>query len=180
METLVLDVSYMPVMRVPWEKAIVWVLDKVVEIVDEHPDKFVRTVNWSVKMPSIVRFVKPIHKKKAVKFSRTNVYARDKGRCQYCGGRCARDDWEYEHVKPRAQGGTTCFENIVVSCTPCNQRKGGRTPEQAGMRLLSKPVRPKFLPNVNTFSMSFKKGMPDSWREWLRNAVYWDAELEED
>lgn len=185
METLVLDAGYQPVARVPWETAIVMVLKRVVDVIDEYPDKDINTVNWSVKMPSVIKFVRPVHKKKAIKFSRHNVYARDKGRCQYCGVRCSRNRnasnaFTYEHVVPRKQGGTTCWENIVVSCIPCNQHKADRTPEQAGMRLQTRPVRPRSLPNVNTFAMSYKPGMPESWKELLRNVVYWDGEIQED
>lgn len=179
MQTLVLDVGYQPMQVVSWQTAIVWVLDKIVEVVDEHPENYINTVNWSVKMPSIVRFIKPISKKRAVKFSRYNLYARDRGRCQYCNTRIARDRFTYEHVVPRAQGGKTCWENVVVACVGCNQRKAGRTPTQAGMRLLSSPVKPKKLPDTRR-QIEFSKGMPASWRQWLRDAAYWDVALEQD
>jgi 5-methylcytosine-specific restriction endonuclease McrA len=180
MDTLVLDVSYQPVARVEWETAIVWALEKIVEVVDEYPDKSINTVNWSVKMPSIVRFVKAIHRKKAIKFSRHNVYARDKGRCQYCNCKTQRHYFTYDHVLPRAQGGKTSWENVVVACVPCNQRKGGRTPEQAGMHLRSHPVKPKSLPNTLSSSMMYHPSMPDSWKDWLRSATYWDGSLDTD
>lgn len=178
-ETLVLDVGYQPVARVEWETAIVWVLEKVVEVVDEHPDRYIRTVNWSVKMPSVVRFLKPISRKKAIKFSRHNVYARDKGRCQYCSARVSRDGFTYDHVLPRVKGGKTCWENVVVCCQACNQRKAGRTPQEAGMHLNTVPVKPKKLPEYRR-QMVFTKGMPEGWKAWLRDAQYWDGELEHD
>ena len=178
-QTLVLDVGYQPLQRVPWETAIVWVLERVVDVVDEYPDKSINTVNWSVKMPSVVRLVKPIRKRKAVKFSRHNLYARDKGRCQYCGQRVSRDRFTYDHVTPRAQGGKTTWENVVVSCITDNQYKGGRTPEQAGMKLLSTPVKPKYLPDTSP-GLHFADGMPEGWRTWLRDASYWNGELEND
>jgi hypothetical protein len=81
---------------------------------------------------------------------------------------------------PRAHGGRTSWENVVVACVRCNQRKGGRTPAQAGMALATPPVRPKRLPDVARFPMAYRKGMPESWRDFLRNAVYWDGELEHD
>lgn len=177
-QVLVLDAGYQPLQRVEWEKAIVWVLDRVVEVVDEHPDRYIRTVNWQVKMPSIVRMLKPISKKRAIKFSRHNVYQRDKGRCQYCGQRVSRERFTYDHVVPRAQGGRTEWANVVVSCVADNQRKANRTPEQAGMRLRSTPVRPKKLPDRQP-AMYFAPGMPESWRAFLRDAVYWNGELEE-
>ncbi|MGZ4409736.1 MAG: HNH endonuclease [Gaiellaceae bacterium] len=179
MQTLVLDVGYQPVSRVPWETAIVWVLEKVVEVIDEYPDRCIRTPSWSVRMPSIVRFVRALPRKKAIKFSRNNVYARDRGRCQYCGHKVRRDEFTYEHVVPRVLGGKTSWENVVVACVSCNQTKAGRTPAQAGMRLLSTPLKPKKLPNVPR-EIHFTDGMPESWKSWLRDAVYWGGELEHD
>jgi 5-methylcytosine-specific restriction endonuclease McrA len=131
-------------------------------------------------MPSVVRFLRAIRgKKKAVKFSRQNVYVRDGARCQYCAGKVARHEATYDHVVPRAQGGKTTWENIVIACVPCNQKKGGRTPTQAQMKLRSTPVRPKKLPEVISITFTFQPGMPDSWRTWLRDVAYWNAELEE-
>jgi 5-methylcytosine-specific restriction endonuclease McrA len=179
MLTLVLDVGYQPVSRVPWETAIVWALERVVEVIDEYPDRYIRTPSWSVRMPSVVRFVRATPRKKAIKFSRHNVYARDGGRCQYCGRRVRRDEFTYEHVVPRVLGGKTSWENVVVACVSCNQKKAGRTPAQAGMRLLSTPVKPKKLPNVPR-GIHFTDGMPESWKSWLRDAVYWGGELEDD
>jgi 5-methylcytosine-specific restriction endonuclease McrA len=179
MLTLVLDVGYQPVSRVPWETAIVWALERVVEVIDEYPDRYIRTPSWSVRMPSVVRFVRATPRKKAIKFSRHNVYARDGGRCQYCGQRVRRDEFTYEHVVPRVLGGKTSWENVVVACVSCNQKKAGRTPAQAGMRLLSTPVKPKKLPNVPR-GIHFTDGMPESWKSWLRDAVYWGGELEDD
>lgn len=178
MQTLVLDVGFQPTQRVQWQTAIVWVLERVVEVIDEHPDDLIRTVSWSVKMPSVVRFLKPIHKKKAVKFSRHNIYARDSGRCQYCGNKVALNSFTYDHVVPRAQGGKTEWSNVVVCCVADNQRKGGRTPQQAGMHLRATPVRPKKLALMPR-QMTWTPGMPDSWRQWLRSEVYWNVELEE-
>ena len=179
MQTLVLDVGYRPVQRVEWQKAIVWVLEKVVEVVDEYPDRYINTVSWRVAMPSIVRFVRPVEKKRAVKFSRHAIYERDGRRCQYCLRRVAREHFTYDHVLPRSRGGKTDWTNVVVSCIPCNQLKAARTPEQAGMRLAVRPVRPKKMPDAGP-AIHFKEGMPDSWRAWLRDAQYWDGELEHD
>lgn len=178
MNTLVLDVGYQPMQKVPWQTAIVWVLEKAVEVVDEHPGRYINTVSWKVGMPSVVRFLRPINKRRAVKFSRHAIYERDGRRCQYCGARCSRDRFTYDHVLPRSQGGKTEWTNVVVACVPCNQRKAGRTPEQARMRLASKPVKPKKLPDRGP-ALCFQEGMPDSWRTWLRDSCYWNGELDE-
>ncbi|MCA2982095.1 MAG: HNH endonuclease [Myxococcaceae bacterium] len=114
-----------------------------------------------------------------VRFSRINIYARDEDTCQYCGAQRRRADLNLDHVVPRSQGGRTCWENVVCSCIGCNLKKGGRTPEQAGMRLLRTPVRPKWTP---LFRNAAK---PQAYREWLpflnlTDASYWNVELKDD
>lgn len=179
--TLVLDVSYQPVRILPWQEAIVWVFERIVEVVDQHPRR-IGTPNpeWAVPVPSVVRFIRPLSRKRVVKFSRQGIYARDHGNCQYCGNRVARNEFTYDHVVPRTQGGSTEWGNVVVACVPCNQQKGGRTPVQAGMHLRTVPVKPRSLPDFKAFMLEFKQGMPESWRSYLRDAVYWGGELEND
>jgi len=180
METLVLNAGYEPVARVHWQRAVALLFQGKVEVVEEYVDKEVRAVTFTIKMPSVVRFLRAIRgKKKAVKFSRQNVYARDGARCQYCQIKVARNEATYDHVVPRAHGGKTTWENIVIACVPCNQKKGGRTPAQAKMQLRTPPVRPKKLPDVISITFTFQPGMPDSWRTWLRDVAYWSTELEE-
>jgi len=182
METLVLDAAWQPQARVTWKYAIVQLLAEEVKfvVVEEYEDKNISTVNWSVKMPSVIRLLKPIKRRQAVKFSRSAILARDKNKCQYCGTRLDLKDMQYEHVIPRAQGGRTEWTNIVSACYRCNQKKGSRTPEQAGMKLLVKPVRPKSLPQRTDFDLPYKPGMPGAWKAYLRDAVYWESELEHD
>jgi 5-methylcytosine-specific restriction endonuclease McrA len=180
MDTLVLSASYLPITQVHWQTAVMWLLRKVVDCVDEYPEKTIRTVNWSIRMPSIVRFIRISNRKRAITFSRSNVYLRDHGICQYCGITVSLNDFTYDHVIPRVQNGKTCWDNVVVSCNTCNTRKGGRTPEQAGLRMRSKPIRPRYLPNINYFTMTYRDGMPNSWKDFLRTAVYWNTSLEED
>jgi len=178
METLVLSPGYEPVARVHWQRAITLLFMGKVEVVEEYEDKEIKSVTFSLKMPSVVRFLRAIRgKKKVVKFSRENVYARDKGRCQYCAVPVPRCEITYDHVTPRAHGGSTIWENVVISCMECNQRKGGRTPAQAGMKLLTTPVKPKKLPDMR-LTLTWRKGMPESWRGWVRDIQYWNTELE--
>lgn len=114
--------------------------------------------------------------KRQVRFSRFNVYARDRNTCQYCGVRFPRMELNLDHVVPRSAGGTSTWENVVCSCHACNRRKGGRTPSQAGMRLLHPPRRPEWTPfMLETFSLR-------RYREWLPflsavDAAYWNTEL---
>jgi len=70
-------------------------------------------------------------------FGRGNasILRRDDHRCQYVG--CMRRATTVDHVIPRCQGGPSTWANLVACCRECNARKGGRTPEQAGMQLRS-------------------------------------------
>jgi 5-methylcytosine-specific restriction endonuclease McrA len=97
-----------------------------------------------------------------VRFSRVNVYTRDGFRCQYCGEKKEMRDLNYDHVVPRVRGGKTVWENIVTSCYACNDRKGSRTPEEAGMKLPRKPFKPSSLPVTPVLPM--RRGeMPEAW-----------------
>src|SRR4051794_12227122 len=105
METLVLSAGFEPVARVPWTRAITLLFDGKVEVIDSYDDRVVRSVTLQLAMPSVVRFVRSVRRgKRGLKFSRDNVFARDRGRCQYCGTRLARDSFTFDHVIPRAKG----------------------------------------------------------------------------
>jgi 5-methylcytosine-specific restriction endonuclease McrA len=180
METLVLNPGYEPVARVPWQRAVTLLFLGKVEIVEEYEDRHVRSVTFVFKMPSVVRLLRALRgARKAIKFSRENVYARDGGKCQYCETRVARHEATYDHVVPRALGGHTTWFNIVIACVRCNQRKGGKTPEQAGMKLRCAPVRPKKLPETFRITLTLTKGMPESWKTWIQAYAYWNTELDE-
>jgi 5-methylcytosine-specific restriction endonuclease McrA len=200
MRTLVLDIGFQPHRVVSWQRAaqllhdgraeVVELYDDVVRAIskdtakgleiskqmlawfelgvdDSDPDTFV------IRVPAVIRLLGKIGKKKVVKFSRINVLTRDKFACQYCGAKHNMRDLNFDHVIPRAQGGKTVWENIVMSCYPCNSIKRNRTPAEAGMYLLNQPVRPKSLP-IAALRMESIKDIPECWRSWL----YWDAELE--
>jgi 5-methylcytosine-specific restriction endonuclease McrA len=181
METLVLSAAYEPVARVPWQRAIALVWEGKVEVVEEYEDRVIRSVTLELNMPAVIRFLRAVSgRRRSVKFSRQNVYARDRGRCQYCGEKVARPEATYDHVVPRAQGGRTHWGNVVIACVDCNQRKGGRTPAQARMELRSLPVKPTALPDTVRVTIGWQKGMPMVWRNWLRDYTYWNGELEHD
>ena len=180
MDTLLLSHAYEPVARISWQRAItLWWADKV-EILEEYEDREVRSVSFAMRMPSVVRFLVAMRpRKRSVKFSRENVYTRDHGRCQYCGKKVPRMEATYDHVVPRKLGGETRWDNVVIACISCNQRKGGRTPLQAGMKLTSVPMKPKSLPSTLRFTFTQTKGMPVSWMQYLRDLEYWHGSLDE-
>ena len=118
--------------------------------------------------------------KRHVRFSRFNIFARDNNTCQYCGKRFSRTDLNLDHVMPRSRGGVSTWENIVCSCHACNRRKGGRTPEEAGMMLIRRPRRPEWTPfTAEMFSLRALSGM-DAVPDATSTAAYWNTELLQD
>lgn len=171
---LVLDQSYRPVEVVPWHRAVSLWFEGKAEIIEEY-DREVRSAYLVIKAPAVIRLVRKFRRDdKAVRFSRINVYARDGYACQYCGERCSMADLTYDHVVPRAQGGKTVWANIVSACSTCNGNKRNRTPEQAGMRLLKRPVQPTTPPAV--MIRISRDRAPAQWQSYL----YWTGELEHD
>ena len=171
--TLVLNASFEPINIVPWQKAITLLFQGKVEVLAEY-DREIHAVSFRIKLPSVLRLLKYVRMRKRfrhVKFNRANIYARDLHTCQYCGTRCSTEDLTFDHVTPQVQGGQATWENIVTACISCNNRKGGRTPWQAGMRLIRPPVKPRWMPVVTlTFGI---RNAPLSWRDYL----YWNIEL---
>jgi len=98
------------------------------------------------------------------KFSYQAIRERDGGRCQYTGKRLARDEGNIDHVVPRSKGGKTSWSNCVLSCKRVNNRKGDRTPTEAGLHLLKNPEPPRVLPM--TLFLKNTHGIPE-WEPFL-------------
>jgi 5-methylcytosine-specific restriction endonuclease McrA len=130
---------------ISWERAVVLVVLGKVDVIEEY-DETIRSPSLALLAPSVVRLKAGGRtQKQSVRFSRINVYARDGFRCQYCGAKKPMQELNYDHVVPRARGGKTDWDNIVTSCYACNDKKGGRSPEEAGMRLRKEPRKPSGL-----------------------------------
>jgi len=141
---------------------------------EPHNYDWVRTVRIHIAVPRIVRVLSFARlPRQDVKFNRRNLFARDANTCQYCGKRYSSSRLSLDHVIPRSQGGGASWHNIVCACTSCNVRKGGRTPQQAGMKLIREPVKPRRNPVV---SITLSDDRYASWRQFLDHA-YWDVEL---
>jgi 5-methylcytosine-specific restriction endonuclease McrA len=137
----------------------------------------IHTPTRAIRVPRVVVLVAHAHlPQHRVRFSRLNVYARDESACQYCGRRRARSELNLDHVIPRSRGGSTSWENVVCSCVACNLRKGGRTPEEAGMRLLRQPSRPRW---TAVFRAAARRAIHRQWIPFLGlvDAAYWNVEL---
>lgn len=117
------------------------------------------------------------------KFSRRNVFARDKDSCQYCGKKCKKEDLNLEHIIPKSRGGGMTWKNIVLSCIPCNDLKRNRTPAEAGMRLIREPFVPRAEDVCKPYTERLRKkiGMdvPKTWEMFL-GKIYWNSELIDD
>jgi 5-methylcytosine-specific restriction endonuclease McrA len=140
-------------------------------------EEAIHTPTRAIRVPRVVVLVAHAHlPHHRVRFSRMNVYARDESACQYCGRRRARSELNLDHVIPRSRGGSTSWENVVCSCVACNLRKGGRTPEEAGMRLLRQPFRPRW---TAVFRAAARRALYRQWIPFLGlvDAAYWNVEL---
>jgi 5-methylcytosine-specific restriction endonuclease McrA len=116
---------------------------------DPEPE-MVHTISFKIRVPRVIVLLVFDHlPKKEVKFTRHNIFERDKNTCQYCGRVFDRSDLNLDHVIPRDKGGQTSWENIVCSCIKCNTRKGNHLPHEAGMHLIRKPARPKWRPFIH-------------------------------
>jgi 5-methylcytosine-specific restriction endonuclease McrA len=164
--TLLLTSGMLPHRIVDWRQAICKLVEGEIEVLENH-DATVSSPSVTFHIPSVARIKTYVPvSKKGVKFSRENVLSRDNYQCQYCGHRFPRRELNYDHVIPRTQGGKTIWTNIVASCKTCNSRKGGRTPEQARMKLLKQPVRPSWLP-LQMPAVSLKT-VPEAWLFYLQ------------
>lgn len=168
---LLLNATFEPLRIISWKKAITLLFLGKVEVIEEY-DREIRSVSFTIKLPSVVKLIKYIkYRKKGVKFSRQNIYARDNYTCQYCGRRFDSHELTLDHVVPKWKGGQTRWENIVTCCIECNRKKGGRLPKEAGLKLIRKPHKPD---HVYALKITFRlNSAPESWRDYL----YWNVEL---
>lgn len=164
---LIVNAGYEPVKVVSWRKAIVlWLQDKV-EVLEYH-SQTVSSPSKSFQLPSVIRlksYMRPYFSM-TVRLSRQNIFLRDHSTCQYCRVRLSEKRLTIDHVIPLSKGGRHEWNNVVAACSACNNKKGSRTPDQAGMRLLKTPARPKWLP---THELDVKPDrMPMAWQPYLR------------
>ena len=194
---LVLNRLYQPVHVTSVRRALILLYRGAAKAVDEHYQTFdfeswaelsaavheesIGTSSKRLRVPRVILLQAYDHLPRArVRFSRLNIYARDRYTCQYCGRSPARVELNLDHVIPRSRGGVTSWENVVCSCVPCNLRKGGRTPEEARMHLRRLPTRPRWTP--------FFRGPPTQGRfysQWLpflslADLAYWNVELKDE
>ena len=188
-QTLVLDKAYRPHRITPWRDAVTSMLNGKVEVISEYDEELVtldrKTLDGfpefktslrhiigtmadsiTIKVPAVVVNRSALVKiTSGAKYGKRNIYIRDSYTCQYCNAKPGRLNLNLDHVLPRTQGGKTTWENIVTSCRPCNSDKGGRTPEQAGMKLRRQPSRPNGLPIAGPYIEASRA--PTEWVPFL-------------
>lgn len=171
---LVLNADYRPLSYLPlslwsWQDVVKAVYQDKVEVV-AHYDEVIHSPNFEMQLPSVVSLKQFVHHERNLAFTRFNVFLRDGFSCVYCGH---KHDLTFDHVIPRAFGGRTTWENIVTACSPCNMKKGGRTPQMARMPLKTMPTRPNIYQLQEIGRRFPPRHLHSTWLDWL----YWDVEL---
>ena len=147
--------------------------DNWMDIPVQPDDHSVVTPSRNILIPHVVQLlVFDRMPRQEVKFSRGNIYLRDQNRCQYCGKKFSSSELSLDHVIPISRGGKSTWENVVCACLPCNVRKGNRTPEEAGMKLIRPPAKPKATP----LGLLAPHRIHPMWRNFL-DVAYWNVEL---
>ena len=138
---LVLNQSYEPLNVCRARRAIVLILQGKAEMLEDGMG-FIRSINDTVPIPSVIKlgyYVSRTYRER--RFTRLGVFHRDNYTCQYCGKQSQQ--LTIDHIIPRYLNGQHTWENVVSACIPCNHRKAGRTPKQAGIKLIRQPSRPE-------------------------------------
>lgn len=160
---LVLNASYEPLQLISARRAVILLLQEKAELVEAAQQRL-RAQGFSLEIPLVIRLVRYIKIPRRLRLpcSRRGVLARDRETCQYCGIQPGRSQLTVDHVMPRSRGGQTIWENVVTACRECNHRKGGRTPEEANMLLMSVPRQPQYV----AFALLGELERHEVWRKY--------------
>ncbi len=159
---LVLNSNYEPLGICTVKKAIVMVICGRAEMVEPYPDEYIRTVSTRYPAPSILKlhYFVNLHKRE-IPLTKSNILKRDGYRCQYCGKKGKK--MTIDHVIPKKRGGKDSWDNLVCACPECNTKKGNRTPEEAGMKLIKKPKKPYYV----FFTIRSLENIPETWHPYV-------------
>lgn len=165
--------SYFPLSLWSWQDTVKAVFLGRVNIVSEY-DRVIRSPTLEMRLPSVISLKEFVPAERRPAFTRFNVFLRDRFTCQYCGEAFPTHELTFDHIVPRSRGGRTLWTNVVTACSPCNLRKGNRTPAEAKMfpRFTARiPTSTELQENGRAFPPNF---LHESWRDFL----YWDSELD--
>lgn len=146
------------------------------DLTDASTGECIKTVSFKIKMPKVILLLfYDRMPQMEVKFTRRNILLRDKNKCQYCSKKLDPKFLNIDHVIPRSLGGKSTWTNVVCSCINCNTKKGNRLPEDAGMKLIQQPFKPRWVPHLHFNKKMFKD---NNWERFF-SAAYWNVELNE-
>jgi 5-methylcytosine-specific restriction endonuclease McrA len=137
-------------------------------------EQIVRSPSLEVFVPSVIALKCYFAFNSSVRFTRYNLFLRDKFTCLYCDNKFLSSELTFDHVYPRTSGGKTEWENIATACLPCNQKKGSKLLHECGMKI-------KYLPYIPTHSQfrrmsRVKQQFNDLHQSWI-DYLYWSSEL---
>ena len=162
---LVLNQNYEPLNVCRARRAVVMLYGGKAEVLENNSD-IMHSPSMAIRVPSVIRLIYLIKRPRMQRrLSRREVFIRDNYTCQYCSKETR--DLTIDHVVPRFLGGEHTWENLVSACKTCNQRKAGRPPEKAGMKLKRKP----FVPPPRSYYLTFH--LPDTHPEWQKYLENW-------
>lgn len=162
---LVLNATFEPINVTAVRRAMVLLLKGVAQA-EELNHHEVHSTSRIMKVPSVIRLLAYRHIPQQTRaLSRKNILLRDRNTCQFCGGVFPASELTLDHVVPRSRGGRSSWENLVACCYQCNNRKGDRTPEEAGIKLARRP-RP-FTLYTSRQLMRLIGHRDEKWRKYL-------------
>jgi 5-methylcytosine-specific restriction endonuclease McrA len=162
---LVLNATFEPINVTAVRRALVLMLKGVAQA-EETNHHEVHSTSRAVQVPSVIRLLSYRHiPQQSRALSRKNILLRDRNTCQFCGKALPASELTLDHVLPRSRGGRSSWENLVACCYTCNNRKGDRTPEEAGIKLQRRP-RP-FTLHTSRQLMRLIGHRDEKWRKYL-------------
>jgi len=183
-DCLVLNKGWIPIHIVSWQKAISLIYQEKCKALDKDYLSYayddwkafsianaknyhiLHNINYPLALPEIIVSISFDRlPDRQVKYSRQNIFARDKFRCMYCGKQFQRKELTLDHVYPKSKGGRTTWSNTVSSCYSCNQKKANLTLEEAHMRLKFKPKKPKWFSPLD--GVNVKTHPCKSWKHFM-------------
>lgn len=183
--TLVLNKSWIPISITPVRKAISKTMLGLSEILDvvnynlydfdswmqlevDDNRNYIRTSRKNIRIPEVIVLTDfERMPSREVRLTRRNLLIRDMYTCQYTGQKISYDDGTIDHVIPRSRGGKSTWDNLVMCTKEVNARKADRTPDEANLRLLKKPEKPKWSPIYARFAKLATTNVPESWFRFI-------------
>lgn len=183
--TLVLNADYTPLATWPLsvesaKEAIKMVLRQKADVVETWPDEVCRSATRTIEIPKVVVIREFAHVYGKPKFTRRNVWLRDRGCCQFCGEPVEMSEYTFDHVIPKSKGGKTVWENILACCSTCNGIKGDKPANHSGRKGGKGSLRPLKTPRQPTNAELIQAGLaliPNDLREPWADYLYWSAPL---